>query len=292
MPKTSFFPVGAINIAMHSPHSVDQYVALFKKMYQLKRIIPIRATTGVMIGNLTSRVKDKPEEGLSGEFYHFLFLEPGEPWFDVDRKDQASEEERLAIKIPDNLKPHLARFSFIFFPKGHRLYVQLKTENRSFGIKNVAKMLSILVKDESLGTFPHIEINTEPDSEVLEQILKMPYLRHLQIDLVRPNPDDHEEAGRKMLERLERQNAKKIVVRLDAVSGGALIPDAKTKTLAKIAASNGHVSGAGLDASLIPVNYSTKETPYIEQATYDPDVQTMNDALYYLAMQMHASITN
>ncbi len=291
MARGSRFTIGALNIAMHAPHSPSRYVQLFRRIYSLRRIVTARGVTGAIIGNLFPLHRDKPEDGLTGEFYQFIQLDPNEPWFDLESKDEASPDDLQAIVIPERLKPHLARFSFVFFPRGHRLYLRIRNGNRSFGIQTASTVVKRLLEDPKLAEFGSVEVTVEPDKNTIESIFRIPYLKQLRIELVRPNSDDHHDAEKRVLKRLQNQGARKMIVALNSGRGDTLSPDEDTKTLARVAASNGFVVASGRDASDQPVEQSTRDKPWIEPVTYDSNRQTAEDALHEAARQMHAQLT-
>jgi hypothetical protein len=283
-------PVSALNIAMHEPHSPQAYVDLMQALYGMRRIINTRALTGVLIGSMYPLDKRHPDRGLTGEIYQFTNLDRSEPWFDVNALEEASEEEVEEIRIPDHLKPHLARFNYVFFPKGHRLYVQTRNKNRTLGIHSVQKFFMALLADPSAPSTPRVEVTVEPERDTIAQILRIKYLKRLEITLVRPNPDDLSSAERRLLRKLSRQDAKQMDVMLHADTNQDLAPDAETVTLAKVAASNGAVVGRGRDAANNPVVMSTVDQPWKEVAHFDEDVQTEQAALIAKAQEMHAKV--
>lgn len=291
MARESTIHIGVINIAMHSPHSAMRYVELFEALYQRRKIIGTRGTTGTLIGALHPINRDNPEQGLNGEFYQFIHLDPNEPWFDLDNNEEATQDEVNGIEIPEHLKPHLARFPFVFFPNGHRLYIQLKNKHRSFGVQSAAKVMTALLADSYLSNFGQIEVTIQPDLDSVNTIFRIPTLHHLKIELVRPNPDDHDDAERRLLERLENQGASKMVVTLSAPRYQSLSPDVDTRTLATVAASNGYVYAVGRDDSNTKIELSTKQFPLTERFRYDSEVQTANDALIQKAREIHTEIT-
>jgi hypothetical protein len=283
-------PISALNIAMHEPHSPKAYVELMLGLYAMRRIVNVRALTGVLIGSMYPLNKKHPDRGLTGEIYQFTNLDQEEPWFDVNALDEASEEELLEIKIPEHLKPHLARFSYVFFPHGHRLYVQVRNKNRTLGIQTVLKFFRLLLTDRDAPQTPPIEITVEPDRDTVSKILKIKYLRRLEIKLVRPNPDDLSAAEQRLLRKLSRQDARQMDVNLYAESDNSLDPDQDTITLAKVAASNGSVTGHGRDAANSLVAKSTVDQPWREVAHFDEDVQTEQAAIIEKAREMHGKV--
>lgn len=275
---------------MHEPHSPEGYVRLMHDLYRMRRIVNVRGLTAVLIGSMYALDQKHPDRGLAGEIYQFINLDRSEPWFNVNALDEASEEDVREIKIPEHLKPHLARFNYVFFPHGHRLYVQTRNKNRTLGIKAMHKFFQLLLADKSAPNTPPVEVTVEPDRDSISQILRIKYLKRLEISLVRPNPDDLSAAERRLLRKLARQDARQMDVNLYADSSNDLDPDAETVTLAKVAASNGTVVGRGRDASNNPVKKSTVDQPWQEVAHFDEDVQTEQAAMIAKAMEMHGKV--
>lgn len=291
MARETRIDVCALNIAMHAPHSVDKYVELMLSAYRSRRVVSSRGVNGALIGALYYVDKSNPAKGLTGEIYRFIQLDPNEPWFNVQNKEAANEEELKEIKIPDHLKPHLARFSFVFFPKGHRLYVETKNAGKTIGPSTVAAIFERIFLDPSLERFGEIEVTVEPDKNEVAEIFNIPFIHHLKIELLRPNPDDHDGDERKFLKRLEKQGAKKMQVALISTRNDILSPDEDTKRLAQVAASNGYVSASGRDLNDQPIERSTKNAPWIESFPYNSDIQTSNDVLLDAAHKMHRQLT-
>ena len=69
----------------------------------------------------------------------------------------------------------------------------------------------------------------------------MPRLRHLHIELTRPNADTLGLARRKVMERLQNMNAQSQAIEFHAQRGESLEPDEEARTLAAVAQSNGYV---------------------------------------------------
>lgn len=284
--------MGAINIAMHNPHSPERYVELFKEMMRLKKIVQVRGLHAIMLGSASALEQGKLENGITGEFYHFVQIDPNEPWFDIVEKDKASDEDLQKIKIPEQLKPHFAKFYFVFFPKAHRLFIQLKDGKNTISINTIRSALTKLLSDEELEKFGTIEVTVEPESESIEKIFAIPSIRTLKIELVRPNPDDHHEQELKFLSKLEGQGAGKMTVEFKASKGNSLAPDQETKILAKVASSNGAVYASGRNQNGIPVKLSTVDMPMIERIEFNQNTQTPLDALISAGKTALKWITN
>lgn len=288
MTRDSRIDIGILNIAMHTPHSPADYVRLISETYRSKHMVASRGINSALIGALDYVEQNEPIKGITGEIYRFVDLDPNEPWFNVTNKKEASEDEVKKISIPDHLKPHLARFSFVFFPVGHRLYLEMKNHGKSISLLAAAAIFEALLSDnKSLEKFGPVEVTVIPHHDALKNIFRIPFIHQLKIELVRPNPDDHEEEEKKLLLRLEKNRAKTMQVTLKSSRSESLIPDAEIKTLAKVAASNGYVCASGRDSSDEPITRSTKDYPWIERVTYNPDLQARNEVLLQAAARMY-----
>ena len=126
MARDSTLSIGVLNIAMHAPHTARHYIDLFIQAYRNQIQAKGRGDQYVLIGALDFVEKGHPERGLTGELYRYSQLDSKEPWFNINNREEASEDERKQIRIPDYLKPHFSRFPFVFFPKGHRLYIEFR----------------------------------------------------------------------------------------------------------------------------------------------------------------------
>lgn len=291
MARARKIPVSALNIAMHAPHSVDGYVSLMRGLYSMKRVVNIRSLAGLLIGSMYPIANNDYTNGIAGEIYQFANLDSSEPWFDVNTLEEATDEEVSEIYIPENLKPHLARFTYVFYPRGHRLYVQTRNKSRSVSVVSIRKFLIALLNDASAPRTPKVEITIEPERDTISKILQIKNLRKLQITLVRPNPDDFAEAEKRLLNWLARQGADKMEVALHADNNDKLKLDEDTVVLARVAASNGVVVGHGRDAANSPVKKSTADQPWTEVAKFNENAQTEQIAVIYLAQSMHAKFS-
>ena len=143
--------------------------------------------------------------------------------------------------------------------------------------------------DNALSNFGTVEVTAEPSHDALKQVLKMPFIRRLTIELVRPNPDDHGGFEQDLLKKLEVQHATTMEITLSANKDDQLVLSQETQSIARVAALNGYVRASGRDADGLSITRSTKDIPLIERAIYNSDLQTSNDALFQAAVRLHAS---
>lgn len=293
MQRTRAIPIGVLNIAMHSPHSPERYLALFHSLLGLKRAIHARGSTMIMLGKLHPLGEERERDLiLAGEIYTYYNLDPGSPWFDIDRNEEALEEEVVRLSIPRNLKPDLSRFVFAFTPASHRMCVQLKSGTRSLSVNVIAKALRGLFSFQELEEYGPVEVTPEPSRETVEEILDMPFLHRLHIELLRPNPDDDHEFELAFLDRLESQSASKMSQDLISEKERGLRPDEATRSLARLASSNGLVEGQGKDINNASIRISTRDTPLIEKQAYDPRESSLVDFMVLQARRINSFFTN
>jgi hypothetical protein len=275
MPRRHSVPIGVLNVAMHAPHSKARYEELIRALFRLGKPIRTRGTSGALLGKLYAESEPESQDAVIGELYTFLYLDPEEPWFNTQRNEEAADEELNELKIPPYLKPHLARFMFVFLVDSHRMYIQLKTGQRSLSINAAALAMKTLLADERMKGFGTVEVTVEPARNTVQKILGMDFLHSLRIELVRPNPDDHQDDEKRLLEELSKRHARKMKYELTSERHEPLKVDEEIKTLARVASSNGYVMGSGRDVNDTHVELSTRDTPFIDRPTYDPKESTL-----------------
>lgn len=290
MARETKLKIFAVNVAMHAPHKAERYVELMKAVYKAKRVVASRGVNGLLVGELAAFDKNDWTKGMIGEIYRFVRIDPNDPWFNLENKEQADEDDLRNLSIPEHLKPQLVRFPFVFFPKGHRMYVVSHFQGQALGPATAEKFLSDIFSFPEIVKNWEVEVSVEPDRDGVDSILQMHELHNLHIEIFRPNADDHDQEERELLERMEEQGAKKLVIDLASGRTGELTPNKETKTLARIGASNGKVIGSGRDEHDAPKVLSTKDIPWVEPVFYDSRVQTMYEALRQGATDMHKKI--
>ncbi len=238
------------------------------------------------------RQEVEAEEAVTGEFYKFFDLKLDAQWFNTIEQRPAEDADLAEIRIPEYLKPHFQSFTYIFYPNKHRLFFVSKEQDNNFSPLQAQKLLTELFDDYRLvREFGEIEITVEPSSESLERILNMPRLKSLHIEISPPNPDDHEEAERRLFAKMQGQNAQKIVTEISTRNPNGLAPDEETKILAKIAQSNGKVVGHGENEEGQTVDISTAEHPLLEKVEYNPALQAGNDFFFSKARELLLKVT-
>lgn len=274
-----------INIVTH-PHAPAGYVRLLQQVFKSRTAIPGRGAQHLMIGELKSINDERPEEGMVGRIYRFVNIDKNAQWFNVVRHDDATPEEVDAIHFPDELRPNTETFDFVFYPKGHTLYVNMRSENKiegkyhPIGVGQVLKLLKSLMSLPAIHKqFGAVDVTAIPDREQLERILSIHQLSKLVIEVTRPNPDELGKAQERVFARFERMNVRKVRQEITAEKKESITVDAETRELAEVASMNGKVIGTGYTEKGQRIEESTVTRPWIGQVPYHPDNQTARDTL-------------
>lgn len=277
----------SLNITIQ-PHTPEMYIKLLQKAHKLKHAVKLRGSDYGMIGSC----KYNRESGtVSGDIYKFVSLDLSKPWFDSVKLKKAEDEDLQELNIPPNLKPNLEMFSYIFYPEGHHLFVETYADGNTFGA-TLAKRLfdNLFSHPEIIGAYGDVEVTIEPKAETLDQIFGMASLNRLTIRVTRPNPDDLEELEEEVFQRMDEEHIIKEERVLTGIRGEAIQPSEATRNFALVAASNGFVEGHGRGADNEVISISTVQHPFIEEQSYDANVQTGSSAFYQGAERMWDTI--
>jgi len=269
------FRVAVLNIVMPVPHSPKRYIELLQAAYKKRTIVSLRGDYAGMLGGL-----DSSKELITGQFYKFFNLNVESTWFNLSNQQEAEPEDLAQIRVPSHLKPHHLAINFVFVPQNHQLIFITRDRNETLSPGMAKSLLDNLFSEHDLvQSFGEIEITIEPSREQLRRIFAMPRLKKLSIEVSPPNPDDLDEAEKDVLDRMTEERAQRMTVELLSKHPQGLQPDARHKLLAKVAQSNGKVTGHGENEQGNTITLSTKDHPLIKVVSYDPEIQTRNDAL-------------
>lgn len=282
--KVRKLSISAINIVMPKPHSPERYINLLQEAKDMKKPINLRGDFQGMLGS----VRPKDDEGyVSGEIYKYFNLRIDTQWFNMQEQKPAEEADLFAIRVPEHLKPHFKYFHYVFSSKHHRLFLITQDLKDSMAPSQAQKLFKGLFSSEEIvQKYGEIEVHIEPQHETLDRILSIPCLKKLYVEITPPNTDDFHAIEEAIFGDMDRQNAKRLSKTLIARDRNGLSPSNETKILAKVAQSNGHVEGSGLDADGSSVKVSTLDHPYVEQVTYNPATEDRAETLKSKAYEM------
>ncbi len=282
----------AINVTMPAPHRPERYIELFRQAGELDNVVKLQ---GDWVGKLgTLRYDNNTDDSIivRGEFYKYIELVSTREWFNVLKGKPADQRELDQISIPEHLKPHFQYVPFVFFSKGHRIVMITRDKEDAISATQAVKILSgIFGASELLETFGRIDLVVEPSRDALDKILGMSMLRTLEIIVTPPNPDDFEEYERDLFKDLTNQRASSYQLTLQGEEGEGLVPSDKVRKLARVAQSNGKVSGVGGSRGNT-VHLSTTEHPLVEKTQYDPALEIRANVLLVKAREILQKIRN
>ena len=288
MARMRVLKVGVLNIKTQ-PHSPEKYTNLFMKTHSISIPGKIRGSDWGMIGTLRETKKSRNNEYkiVFGTIYRFLNIDPRGDWLDLKkRKPINAEEEGSVPLVPDYLKPNLKQIFYMFYPEHHRLFFERKAITPK-GMRSL--LLGLFAVDEVYQEFGKVDIEIESTKEAIKKILSIPRITKLAIDFSFPNPDDLSEATQKVLKRFKKQNIRRHKQVSTTTHDDGIQPDDETKSLMDVARSNGKVTATGYDGDMKIIR-STVDHPYVSQAEYDPESETLFDAMLLASTGMLNSI--
>jgi len=196
-------------------------------------------------------------------------------WLDFSTGDAAQVEDLESIQIPTNLRPEFKAIPFVFDIVKHRMIFV----SNGLSVKSARKLTEGLFRESgALGENDDLEVTVIQDEGNLESILAESGIRDLTIEINLPNTDSLGGPEQRLYDRLQKQNAKRLVIQIDADSSGNLKPDDELRELSRIALVNGGVKTKVHTAEGIVVR-STVEFPKMRKLVYDPLSSTEFDAL-------------
>ncbi len=271
----------AFNIRLH-PHSPEKYVALFEKLFDLRRQINIRGETFAIMTQIEPLNGDFIN-GIVGEIAKFTRIEVGK-WFNVEKLRAAEADETKKIQIPHELKPNFTSFNFVFYPKNHYMIIEYKDKFGQISPKSIEIYLRTLLDFEVIvDEFNTVELTLVPNTDQLDSVLSLKQINSLEVIIRRPNTDGLEDLEDEVLERLNNQNAEEEITVLKAQKGKSIIADDRTISLGRVAQLNGEVKTSGYDESGKRTEKSTKQHPFIETGSYISGETTAKDFLLTMA---------
>jgi hypothetical protein len=157
-------------------------------------------------------------------------------------------------------------FSCILDEKNHLLTVEIKNEDgQRITPGRLESIFTRLLSPEVLGhKAEEVEITVLPTDDAIEYVLGFVRLDKVDILVKRPNNDDITAETNRVMKRLIEMKAKSersILTRQAKTDGLEL--DEEHMRLARVAAQNGHVDSAGVDADGEHGKRSTREVPKI-----------------------------
>lgn len=278
MSRKKTLKVSGINIRVHTRHEPDEYVALWKALFRLKRA-KRRGATATMIGMQRHLTEGVADSSVFGYFYRFIEIDPDSPWFNIDTNRRAEPEDVAQVAIPRELKPNLTEVPYLFDVRRHKLYFASGGSGDSVSPGIVMSLL------EELRSFPriierfgHIDLTVMSQTGLVDELLGWPEIRSMHIELERPNPTEFDDE-RRYFERLQRRNVSKETYGFTKTPGTpSIVPDAEMSAMIRLAVNNGEYKQRGISPAGVLEEASSKDYPLKEVGEYDPEQQLESDA--------------
>lgn len=273
------FEVSGINIRVHTRHAPEEYTEFWKQLHRLRGTVT-RSSNTLMIGEARSEDKEDHRALIYGNFYRFLDVKPDDPWFNIQTRKKASDEDVEKVNIPIELKPNLVEIPYVFDVVKHKLYFVSKEKDIHVSATTIHNFLSNLCERASIvARFGKIDLTVMTDKGQVDELLSWPVIRTLTIKIDRPNPNDYDDEAA-FYEKLNRRHAESETrIYKKAATEISLVPDAEIRSLAHIAADNGEVEVSGKNKKLSSTTASSKNFPMRIVASYLTTVETLLGAL-------------
>ncbi|CBG88830.1 DUF4747 family protein [Citrobacter rodentium] len=273
MARAKKLSYGAINITIH-PHSPQKYVELFRDARKLFLNVNVHGDQFAVLQHFNPMHREQLiTEPYEGEVVKYTDINKNGEWYSISRKELATDEEKEQIVIPDDMKPNVSRFSFIFLPNVHLLVYENQHAQKNISPRQMEKFLNTLFSNEKIKEkygVVNVTSLTEPDA--VERMLSLKGITLLSMVTRRPNPDDLVSAEHEFQERFKAIGVIEEDKTYKAERDGQIKPDKKLKRDALIAARNGQVEIKRKNESGHVERLSTIDKPLQRSASYDPVV--------------------
>ncbi|MBF0192497.1 MAG: DUF4747 family protein [Magnetococcales bacterium] len=243
-----------------TPHTGDTYINLLKSAGKLKD--PIK-----FYGSHYAVVREVKLSGdgrwVIGRVYRFLDFNSLQKWFNIERDEEAGEDDVRKILIPPHLKPEFSATDFAFFVERHQLFfVSFTEDKKSFRASRFGVFFSNLLNHGSVSGGKQVNVTPIPQKDSLKHMRSLRELQKVSICLKEPNPDDLYEAEKMVQRKLEAMHARRIDVNISAIAGESLVLDQEMNQFAAVASENGSVSWRGINQEGVSVAGSTLQYPW------------------------------
>jgi len=270
MAQERLLEVAGLNVRIVDESHRD-YVQLFRRLFELRQIVKFYGSDYFMITQFVPG-SDGTIENF-GVFSRFAQIDSDAGWLDLDQLRTASRSQTAQIQIPQNLRPNHRPFSFSLVDSKHFVVFEALSNGETLSPRLTVKCLREMVKHPSIiQEFGTIEVDMLSSKEIVDDIIRSPSLRQLEIVVKRTNQDD---AGRDWIEKidqeLEEQRLKREERKLYAERGRSIEPNEETAALARYASETGRVV-ARISQGRAARKVSTEDHPQVESEVFSRDV--------------------
>ncbi|ELV8717711.1 DUF4747 family protein [Vibrio vulnificus] len=283
----------ALNIVTH-PHSPENYINLFIEAQKLEVPVRVRGEQYGSIIHVSKQNKDEVVSPILGEIVKYTNIDKHSDWYDLVSKDVASEEDQKKIKqLPDNLKPNMARFSFIFYPDTHLMVFETFCDSNNLSINFAHRIVNDTLNNPALiQKFGLVNVTVIPQTDKIDDLLNLKGLNAIRMVTNRPNPDELSHVEGQVKLRLASMNAISEERILKASRDEELLLDTAIKLEAKVAAKNGEVELKRYNQEGRKEEYNTKEHPFTEISYYNPKTSSHFYELLRVGQALKSKLMN
>lgn len=278
MPRDRTYTIGCLNIRVHTKHEPAEYLALWRALARLQQPYVWPSSTALMIGE-SARLANAPSDGFYGSLYRFVQIDKTAPWFNLASHKPAEAEDLRAITLPPNLQPNLRQLPFYFDANKHRLYFVTRMLPATVTPAQVEKLITYLTQHASITErFGRVDVQIAASVESVERLLGWPVIRTLRIEVERPNAtelSDDEDVLARLKSLGARRERREYTKADDAMT---LVPDARLRALANVAADNGRVHVDGVDPQGRKASADSQDFPWSQRVRYSPIISTLTDS--------------
>lgn len=248
-----------INIVAH-PHPEGIYRKIFESAAKSNKGVRYFSNRFARLGPV-SGVKS----GIfSGRLYTWLELDTDA---NVIRKTELEESPFVesGVEIPDDIGLESRIFYYGFNIERHQLFVEAKNDDgQTISPNQAARAFSSVLSAVADEFVSELNVQTMPSSDSVERVLGLKAIKKIEMRLERPNPDDHSEKKRKILEKLDQMNAKQQEITLSKARGRETLKlDPDYRLLADVAAENGWLVAKGQNLDGKKQELSTRDYPRV-----------------------------
>lgn len=282
MAKMRTLKVSGINLRVHSRHSPEEYVELWRALTRMKKP-KARGVTALMIGSQRRLRAEDPASPFFGHLYRFVNIDPEDPWFDIETQKRADAEDVAMVSIPKKLKPNLTEIPYLFDVQRHHLYFVSGGTGASVSPGAVDSLIEYLSEfDRIKDRFGQIDHTVLTREGTLETLLQWPEIRQIKVVLERPNPTEFDDDDT-FYKRLKRRNVHKEEHSFyKAPEAETITPDAEMQSMFNRAVSDGLYKQRGINPKGKVEEASSSDYPRKEVAEYDPAIQLESEAFVEL----------
>ncbi|WP_407259404.1 DUF4747 family protein [Klebsiella pneumoniae] len=268
--------------------SPEKYVELFRMARKNSENINLRGDSYATLSFFYPYKKGQSaNEPFEGEVLKFTDIDVEGDWFNIVKKDVASDEEKGKIVIPENLKPNVARFSFVFLPASHLLVYEMQDKSRNLTPRQMSLFITGIFSNEKIiKKFGKINVTILTEPESVQRMLALKGITCINMVTRRPNPDDLASAESIMQKRFKRIGVIEEDKTYKSERGQEIKPDVELKQDALIASRNGEVSIRRVNEFGLVEVHASSDAPLQRVEPYDPDVTSVTDLLLLRAKSL------